>query len=58
MTASKHFIALLTYFRRTLLRLLRRVSVSSATLTLSIPPFIKLEIKTEPVKDKTSHDRG
>jgi len=53
MTASKFFIALLTHTRRTLARVLHRVSVSSATLTLSIPPFVKLEIKTEPAKPKS-----
>ena len=48
MTLSNKLAAMLTHIRRTLTRVLRKVTLTSATLTLSIPGFIKLEIKTEP----------
>ena len=52
MTASKHTLSLLTRIRRTVARTWRRIAVSSCTLTLSVPPFFKLEIKTEPKPPK------
>lgn len=46
MTASKTVRAALDRIRRTLSRTLRCIAFKSATLTLSVPPFVKLEIKT------------
>jgi hypothetical protein len=48
MTASKIIRALLVRLRRTIERTFHRVTIASATLTISLPPFVKLEIKTEP----------
>jgi hypothetical protein len=48
MTVSKIIRALLVHLRRTIERTFHRVTIASATLTISLPPFIKLEIKTEP----------
>jgi hypothetical protein len=52
MTASKTIRAMLVHLRRTIERTIERtlhhITVASATLTISLPPFIKLEIKTEP----------
>lgn len=48
MTASKIICASIVHIRRTIMRTLRHISVVSATLTLSFPPFVKLEIKTKP----------
>lgn len=48
MTASKIICATLILVRRTIMRTLRHISIASATLTISFPPFVKLEIKTEP----------
>jgi len=53
MTVSKALIALLTHLRRTLARVFRKSGIA-VTLTLSLPPFIKLEIKSEPRKEKPS----
>ncbi len=50
MTASKPFHALLACIRRTLQRTARKVTIASATLTFSLPPFFKLEIRTEPAR--------
>ncbi len=50
MTVSKTIRALLVHLRRTIERTFHRVTVASATLTVSFPPFVKLEIKTEPKK--------
>lgn len=50
MTASKTIRSMLVHPRRTIERTLHRVTVASATLTISLPPFIKLEIKTEPAR--------
>ena len=52
MTTSTTALSLLSRLRRTITRTLRRIHVASCTLTLSIPPFFKIEIKTEP-KPKT-----
>ena len=52
MTISNAAVKLLAHLRRTLTRTLRRISVASVTITLSLPPFVKLEIKTEPAKPK------
>jgi hypothetical protein len=56
MTASKTIRTLLVHLRRTIDRTIRRVTIASATLTISLPPFLKLEIKTEP-KAKPAHRR-
>ncbi len=48
MKLSNELAAMLTHIRRTLTRVLRKVTLTSAILTLSIPGFVKLEIKTEP----------
>ena len=48
MTTSKTALSLLVRIRRTINRTLRKIHVASCTLTLSIPPFFKLEIKAEP----------
>lgn len=50
MTASNTFRTLLAYLSRSIERTARKITIASATLTLSLPPFIKLEIKTEPAK--------
>jgi hypothetical protein len=50
MTASKTIRAMLDHLRRTIEHTLRHVAIASVTLTISLPPFIKLEIKTEPAK--------
>ena len=57
MTASKTLRTALTRFRRTVTRTLRRLAFkgASATLTFSLPPFIKLEIKAETEKAKPAH---
>lgn len=47
MTASKTFVALLARLTRTVTRTLRNVAFKSATLTVGIPGFVKLEIKAE-----------
>ncbi len=59
MTASKTLRTALTRFRRTVTRTLRRLAFKggSATLTLSLPPFIKVEIKAETEKAKPAHRR-
>ena len=57
MTASKIIRALLVHLRRTIERTFHRVTVASATLTISLPPFVKLEIKTEPKTAKPPHRR-
>ena len=57
MTVSKSIRALLVHLRRTVERTFHRVTVASATLTISFPPFVKLEIKTEPKKTKPAHRR-
>lgn len=48
MTASKIICASIVRLRRTIMRTLRHISIVSTTLTISFPPFIKLEIKTKP----------
>jgi hypothetical protein len=55
MTASKTIRAMLVHLRRTIERALHRVTVASATLTISLPPFLKLEIKTEPKPAKPAY---
>ncbi len=50
MTASKTIRAMLIHLRRTIERTFHRITVASATLTISVPPFVKLEIKAEPKK--------
>jgi hypothetical protein len=57
MTASKIIRALLVHLRRTIERTFHRVTIASATLTISLPPFVKLEIKTEPKTAKPVHRR-
>ena len=59
MTASKTICAAINHLRRTIARTLRRVAFksASATLTLSFPPFVKLEIKTETAAAKRVHRR-
>ena len=47
MTLSKTFKALLTRIRRTITRTFRATHLKSTKLTISFPPFIKLEIATE-----------
>lgn len=47
MTLSKPFKALLTRIRRTITRTFRATHLKSTKLTISFPPFIKLEIATE-----------
>ena len=49
--------ALLVHLRRTIERTFHRVTVASATLTISFPPFVKLEIKTEQKKAEPAHRR-
>ena len=56
MTASKTIRTLLVHLRRTIDRTIRRVTIASTTLTISLPPFLKLEIKTES-KAKPAHRR-
>ena len=56
MTASKTFLSLLIRIRRTIARTLRRVHVASCTFTLSLPPFVKIEIMTEQAELK-AHKR-
>lgn len=48
MNLSNELAAMLNHIRRTFARVIRNVTLISATLTLSIPGFVKLEIKTEP----------
>lgn len=48
MNLSNELATMLTHIRRTLSRVLRKITLASVTLTLSIPGFVKLEIKTEP----------
>lgn len=50
MPASKTIRAMLVHLRRTIERTFHRVTDACATLTVSLPPFVKLEIKTEPKK--------
>jgi hypothetical protein len=57
MTASKIIRSMLVHLRRTIERTFHRVTVASATLTISLPPFVKLEIKTEPTRAKPAHRR-
>jgi hypothetical protein len=57
MTASKTIRAMLVHLRRTIERTLHHVTVASATLTISLPPFVKLEIKTEPKQARPTHRR-
>lgn len=57
MTASKTIRAMLVQLRRTIERTLHHVTVASATLTISLPLFVKLEIKTEPKSAKPAHRR-
>ena len=57
MTASKTIRAMLVHLRRTIERTFHHVTVTSATLTISLPPFVKLEIKTEPKPAKPAHRR-
>jgi hypothetical protein len=52
MSISNAAVKLLAHLRRTVTRTLRRIAVASVTLTISLPPFVKLEIKTEPAKPK------
>ena len=54
MTVSKPTRAMLVRLLRTIERTFHHATVASATLTISLPPFVKLEIKTEP---KTAHRR-
>ncbi len=56
MKLSNELAAILNHIRRTLTRVIRKVTLTSATLTLSIPGFVKLEIKTEP-KPTPKHRR-
>ncbi|MFT9324063.1 MAG: hypothetical protein ABF537_07925 [Acetobacter sp.] len=53
MTLSKAARSMLTFLARTLGRIWKRNAIS-LTLTVSIPPFIKLEIKTEPHRPKNA----
>ena len=55
MTASKTIRAMLVHLRRTIERTFHHVTIASATLTISLPPFVKLEIKTEPKPAKPAH---
>ena len=57
MTASKTIRAMLVHLRRTIERTFHHVTVASATLTISLPPFVKLEIKTEPMRVKPAQRR-
>lgn len=57
MTASKTIRAMLVHLRRTIERTLRHVTVASATLTISMPSFVKLEIKIEPKQAKPARRR-
>jgi hypothetical protein len=57
MTASKTIRTLLVHLRRTIDRTIRRVTIASATLTISVPPFLRLEIKTEPKARPVRHRR-
>ena len=50
-------LAALAYARKTVYRTARKVTFAGATLTLSIPGFVKLEIKTEPKTDKKPRPR-
>ena len=47
MTLSKTFKTLLARTRRTIFRTLRANHLKSTKLTISFPPFVKLEIATE-----------
>ena len=47
MTLAKTFKTLLTRIRRTITRTLRDTHLKSAKLTISFPPFAKLEIATD-----------
>jgi hypothetical protein len=58
MTVSKTIRALLVHLRRTIERNFHRVTVASATLTISFPHFVKLEIRTEPKKVESAHRGG
>lgn len=57
MTLSKTFKALLTRIRRTITRTFRATHLKSTKLTLSFPPFIKLEIATETDPPKPARRR-
>jgi hypothetical protein len=55
MIAFKAIRATLVHLRRTIERTFHHVTVASATLTISLPPFVKLEIKTEPKTAQRRH---
>ena len=57
MTLSKTFKTLLTRIRRTITRTLRNTHLTSTKLTISFPPFVKLEIATETDAAKPSGRR-
>jgi hypothetical protein len=54
----KHFDldrALLRRLHRIILKTLRHYQISDCTLTLSLPPFLKLEIKAKPKSPDEHH---
>jgi hypothetical protein len=55
MTTSKIIRAMLVHLRRTIELTFHHVTVASATLTISLPPFVELEIKTGPKRAKPAH---
>jgi hypothetical protein len=57
MTASKTVATMLTRLRRTITRAVFREHVFTLSLTLSLPPFFKLEIKAEPKIEKAAGNR-
>ena len=59
MTASNTICHAIARLRRTIIRTLRGIHLKAlgATLTLSLPPFVKLEIKTEISAKRGRHRR-
>ena len=55
MTASKTVVTMLARLRRTITRTVGK-HVFTLGLTLSLPPFFKLEIKAEPKTEKAGAD--
>ena len=56
MTVSKTVVTMLARLRRTITRTVRK-HVFTLSLTLSLPPFFKLEIKAEPKTEKAAAAR-
>jgi hypothetical protein len=56
MTASKTVVTMLTRLCRTITRTVRK-HVFTLSLTLSLPPFFKLEIKAEPKTETAAGNR-